>query len=102
MNVIKDLKIICWPMLNILALSLPVYLFTQQSFLKFGELTTASVMLTLITGFLPITLLVSLFFAFKIMKGNKQTRRDFVALLMLTQLCAVWFYWNVIPVIFWK
>ena len=49
------------PWLCLLALTLPVYLYTQQSFLRFGEITAASVLLAVLSGSLPIFLCFALY-----------------------------------------
>jgi CubicO group peptidase (beta-lactamase class C family) len=93
---------IIWPFLNILAFSIPVFLYTKQSFLYFGELTTASFLLAVFSGLLPISLLFSLYLIFLGKLKNKWKKWDSLALLMLLQLCLVLIYWHVIPVIFWQ
>jgi len=95
------LKAILWPFLNILAFSIPVYLYGNQSFLKFGELTSASSALAVLSGLLPVTLLLSVFLALKNKAKSNQTRRDIVALLALTQCCLVLASRDVIPIVFW-
>lgn len=99
---IASQKAIFWPCVNLLALSVPVILYTKQSFLKFGELTTASFLLAVISALLPVTLLLSLFFSIQKELKSKWEKWDCVALFTLLQLCLVLFYWDVIPVIFWR
>jgi CubicO group peptidase (beta-lactamase class C family) len=95
-------NIIFRPFLHLLVFSIPIYLYTEQSFLNFGELTPASFILAAISGLLPITLLLSLLFSFNHERQRKWLKWDRVALLMLLQLCLVLFYWDVIPIIFWR
>lgn len=95
-------KAIFWPCLNLLMLSLPIFLYSKQSFLSFGELTTASFLLSVISGLLPLILLLSLILALRKKSQNKWQKFDCAVLLMSLQLCLVLFYWRVLPVIFWQ
>jgi len=93
---------IFWPLLNILAFSIPTVLYSQQSFIYFGEITLASFFLAVLSGGLLVTVMLSLFFVHKTKLTNSGQKRDCLALLMLWQLCLVLCYWNVFPVIFWQ
>jgi len=99
---IKQNKLILGPFLNILALSIPLLMYTQQSFLNFGELTAASFLMAVISALIPVTLVVSLLFAYKKKLVNKWIKWDCAAILMLLQLSMVLVYWQVFPVIFWR
>jgi CubicO group peptidase (beta-lactamase class C family) len=90
------------PLLNILALAVPIYLFMNQPFIIFGEQTLASLSLAVITGLLPITLLLPLFYIFRKKLNSKWAIWDCSALIMLMQLCLVLIYWDVFPAIFWQ
>lgn len=96
------LKIILWPFLNILGFSIPIILFFNQSFLAFGDLTAASFSLASASGFLPLSLFVSLILLFRQQIQNRWGRLDFLALAASMQLCMVLVYWNVVPLIFWQ
>jgi CubicO group peptidase (beta-lactamase class C family) len=106
MRVIKrdkdNLKGIQWPFINIVLFSLPIYLYVNQSFLAFGDITAASILLALFTGGLPITLLFSLWVSIKEMSCGKLIKLDIVAIIMALQLCLVLFFWGLIPTIFWQ
>jgi hypothetical protein len=94
--------VLLWPLLNILLFSVPILLFLNQSFIKFGELSPASFSLALVSGLLPMTLLFSLFMCLKKKPKNRWVGCDCVALLMSIQLCAMLLYWDVIPIVFWR
>jgi hypothetical protein len=94
--------VLLWPLLNILLFSVPILLFLNQSFIKFGELSPASFSLALVSGLLPMTLLFSLFLCIKKKPKNRWVGCDCVALLMSIQLCAMLLYWDVIPIVFWR
>lgn len=98
----QSAKPLLWPLITLLALSIPIYLFTTQSLFEFGELTAASGLLAMITGLLPISLIVSLLMLYRTKLANAGEKRDFFALLMLLQLCTVLIYWQQLPAIFWR
>jgi len=99
---IKQHKLILGPFLNIMALSIPLLMYTQQSFLNFGELTAASFLMAAISALMPVTLVLSLLFSYKKKLVNKWIKWDCAAILMLLQLSMVLVYWQVFPVIFWR
>jgi CubicO group peptidase (beta-lactamase class C family) len=98
----KGSQIIFWPFLNILAFSIPVIFYLNQSFLSFGELTAASLSLAVVSGLLPLTLLIALLLVFRQGFQTKWARLDCLASVASLQLCAVLFFWGVVPLIFWQ
>jgi len=97
----QRLKVIGWPLVNLFGFSIPVYFYYNQSFLKFGELTAASFSLAIVSGLLPLTLLVAIFLGIKKVKTHRLLK-DVIASFMLLQLCLVLIYWDLLPTIFWR
>ena len=60
----ENSKIILWAHINFLSFSIPILFIASQSFLRFGELTAASLSLAFVTGLLPVTLLFFLLFLY--------------------------------------
>ena len=90
---------VAWPACNILALALPICLYSHQSFLQFGEPSVANYLLYMFTAMLPITLFISLY---KVLRGKACSRkRDAVAIFTVLQMSLVLVYWQVFPVAFW-
>jgi CubicO group peptidase (beta-lactamase class C family) len=91
-----------WGFLNLLLFSLPIYLFVQQSFLQFGDITAASVILAFLSGILPLTLLFSLWIS---LSGNLQSKiikLDVAAIMISIQFVLVLAIWGRLPIIFWQ
>ncbi len=91
-----------WGFLNLLLFSLPSYLYVQQSFLQFGDITAASVTLAFLSGILPLTLLFSLWIS---LRGNLQSKiikRDVAAIMFSIQFVLVLAIWGLLPIIFWQ
>jgi CubicO group peptidase (beta-lactamase class C family) len=85
------------PFVNILAFLIPAGLYYRQDFLQFGDFTLASGSLAIVSGLLPVSALSVL-----ILDGRSPGNgRDGLALLFLLQWCAVLYYWNMLPLIFW-
>lgn len=94
-------KVLALPVACILGFSIPVYFFLHQPFFEFGDKNAASVSLAVITGLLPLALLVSILYWFKARK-NTSSVSDIAALFMSLQLCLVLFYWDLMPLVFWR
>jgi len=91
-----------WAFINLLVFSLPIYLYFQQSFLQFGDITAASVSLAFLSGILPLTLLFSLWVS---LRGNLQsnlTKLDIAAIMISIQFVLVLATWRQFPFIFWQ
>ncbi len=91
-----------WSLMNLLALAIPTALFLNQSFLAFGDITMASISLALVTMFLPVSLLHSLWRCYQQGWGVKGSKRDGLFLILAIQLCCVLAAWGHLPAIFWR
>ena len=91
-----------WGFINLLLFSLPVYLYVQQSFLQFGDITAASISLAFLSGILPLTLLFSLWISLRVKLQSKLIKLDVAAILISVQLVLVLVFWGQLPVIFWQ
>jgi len=91
-----------WGFINLLMFSLPIYLYVQQSFLQFGDITAASVSLAFLSGILPLTLLFSLWISLRAKLQSKLTKLDVAAILISVQFVLVLVFWGQLPVIFWQ
>ncbi|MEP0355610.1 serine hydrolase domain-containing protein [Paraglaciecola sp.] len=91
-----------WGFINLLLFSFPVYLYVQQSFLQFGDITAASVSLAFLSGVLPLTLLFSLWISLRVKLQSKLIKLDVAAILISVQLVLVMVFWGQLPVIFWQ
>ena len=88
------------PFISIVGFAIPACFYYQQPFLKFGEMTAASLSLAIVTGLLPLSLLLAIGLT---VRGRLigAARRDVLAFIMLFQWCAVLFYWDLLPTVFW-
>lgn len=99
----KDgLRPIKWVFINLALFSLPIYLYANQSFLKFGDITAASICLAFLSGLLPITLLFSLWISLRGKLQSKLIKLDIASFMMSIQFCLVLAAWGQIPIIFWQ
>ncbi|MEM1155834.1 MAG: serine hydrolase [Pseudomonadota bacterium] len=87
------------PWICLIAFALPIYLYTTQSFLQFGERTTASVLVAILTGALPVSLGVALYL---VARGERSSKPDLYTLIAGFQLCAILMVVGVLPVMFWR
>ena len=91
-----------WGFINLLLFSLPIYLYVQQSFLQFGDITAASVLLAIFSGILPLTLLFSLWISVRENLQSKLTKLDVVAIMISVQFVLVLVARGQLPIIFWQ
>ncbi len=91
-----------WGFINLLLFSLPIYLYVQQSFLQFGDITAASVLLAIFSGILPLTLLFSLWISVRENLQSKLTKLDVVAIMISVQFVLVLVAKGQLPIIFWQ
>lgn len=91
-----------WGFINLMSFAVPTFFYMNQSFLAFGDITTASVSLAILTGLLPITLLLSLWVCLKSREYQKSIKLDAIFILMSLQMCLVLAAWGLIPTIFWQ
>ncbi|WOJ97073.1 serine hydrolase domain-containing protein [Congregibacter brevis] len=87
------------PWLCLLAFALPVYLYTKQSYLQFGEFTLASATLAALSCLLPVCLV---FAAYRMWSHQGRSNFDQVAVLFSLQLCLVMFQQGALPLVFWQ
>jgi hypothetical protein len=90
---------ILWPWLCLMAFSFPIYLYSRQSYLQFGELTMASAALAALSALLPLCLMYSLY---RWWTHRERRLFDMGALLVSFQLCLVLLYQGVLPLVFWQ
>ncbi|WP_259399192.1 hypothetical protein [Pseudoalteromonas sp. SG43-7] len=99
----KDgLRRIKWGFINLVLFSLSIYLYVNQSFLKFGDITAASICLAFLSGVLPITLLFSLWISLRGKLQSKLIKLDIASIMMSIQFCLVLAAWGQISTIFWQ
>lgn len=95
----------CWilfaPLLNLIAFAFPIVLYFQQPFLEFGEITLASFSLAALSGLLPIMLLSSAIVGGRSKPLNRRKKWDVAANWMAFQWCALLWFWDLLPLVFW-
>lgn len=90
-------QIITLPFLSVLGLLIPFPFLLNQSFLNLGDVTFANVLLAIVTGVLPIAMLL----------GSRKTQRnkiltlDTVGVLFIFQWTVILIFWSVIPFRLW-
>jgi len=93
----KQNQIITLPFLSILGLLIPFPFLLNQSFLNLGDVTFANVLLAIVTGVLPIAMILG---SRKIQR-NKILTIDTVGILFIFQWTVILIYWSVIPFRLW-
>lgn len=91
-----------WSFFNLILFSLPTFLYVNQSFLKFGDITAASISLAVLSGLLPVTLFYSLWASLKEKLPSRLIQCDIAAIIMSIQFLLVLVAWGWIPTIFWQ
>lgn len=86
------------PFVGVLALTLPLPFFYQQSFVQLGDLTLASGLLAAVTGALPVAMLVGLGMT---LCRKTISRADLAAMLAVLQLTLLLAAWNLLPFRVW-
>lgn len=89
------------PFLSLIGLGLPIPFFFNQSFLALGDFTLASFMLALVTGLLPIAMLLGLFHTFKNRGAHIFSKLDIYLLVSILQWTLVLVYWGMLPFRLW-
>ncbi|MBA3563200.1 MAG: beta-lactamase family protein [Gammaproteobacteria bacterium] len=89
------------PFLAVIALSLPLPFYLQQSFLQLGDATVASVLLAAVTGALPLAMVVGLVFQFRRRTTGVIAALDVLAMLAVLQWTIVLAGWNLLPFRLW-
>ncbi|MBT8181831.1 MAG: beta-lactamase family protein [Eudoraea sp.] len=91
-------QIITFPFLSVLGLLFPIPFILNQSFLNLGDFTFANVLLAIVTGILPIAMILG---SRKIWR-NKRLTIDAVGTLFVLQWTVILIYWNLIPLRLWS
>ena len=94
----KKNQMIVIPFLAIFGLSIPIPFLVNQSFLSLGEITFANVLLAIVTGFLPIAMLIGIKKIFR----NKNKLIDKIGILFILQWSVILIYWSMIPFRLWS
>lgn len=94
------------PLLSLLALLLPLPFFYFQSYLRLGDVTVASVLLTLATAALPLATAFGLARCWRSRgtpaEAGSWAKWDWVALLAALQLLLVLAWWGLLPLRLWQ
>ncbi|WP_232056543.1 hypothetical protein [Pseudoalteromonas sp. A25] len=88
--------------LNVSLFALPTYFYSQQSFLAFGDVTIASVLLAILSSLLPVSASLSLYLCIFKTPEYKMKKLDIVALISLLILCLILIAWGQLPLTFWR
>jgi len=94
-------KYLQWPWYSLLLFTIPIFAFSQQSFIHFGELTLASGLLTIASLLLPISLTISAIKMVKPTQYSQIMRRDLIATVLALHLIIMLLYWGALPIKFW-
>jgi CubicO group peptidase (beta-lactamase class C family) len=89
------------PFLSVCCLFIPIPFFLIQPFIALGDLTVASFLTALVTGFLPLAML---FGCWKYFKGGISTRLkkiELLAIMLVLQWITVLCFWGLIPLRLW-
>jgi CubicO group peptidase (beta-lactamase class C family) len=95
-------SILAAPLAALLALLLPLPFFLNQSFLQLGDRTTASVLLALVTGLLPVAMACGLVVAARRRPTGVRAACDAIASLAVLQWLLVLAAWGVLPLLLWR
>ncbi|KZN49446.1 serine hydrolase domain-containing protein [Pseudoalteromonas luteoviolacea] len=87
---------------NLIMFAIPITLYTQQSFMQFGELTVASFSLMLLSGLLPLSLTWSAYKTKAFLTQSKIYWFDMVCLICALQFCIMLLLNQQLPIIFWQ
>lgn len=94
------------PLLSLLALLLPLPFFYFQSYLRLGDVTVASVLLTVATAALPLATAFGLARCWRsrgtAAEAGSWAKWDWVALLAALQLLLVLAWWGLLPLRLWQ
>ncbi len=91
-----------WPALCLALLVLAPSLYLTQSFLAIGDPTPANLVIALLSGLLPLTLIAA---AWQRVGGGLRTvaaRMDILAIFGLLQWCVVLAVWGLVPFLLWR
>jgi hypothetical protein len=91
-----------WPALTLALLVFAPALYFTQSFLAIGDPTPANVLVAVLTGLLPIALLVGAAQCVRAGVGTLSVRLDLVAIAGLLQWYVVLATWGLAPLVLWR
>ncbi len=91
-----------WPALCFVLLLLAPALYLTQSFLAIGDPTPANVTMAVLTGALPVALVVGVVQRVRAGVGTLGARLDLAAIAGLLQWCAVLAAWGLVPLVLWR
>lgn len=91
-------KDVMLPYLAMLAFVIPIALYRQQTYLQFGEMTLASMMLYLVSALLPLSLLSAVILQ---VKSKDRLNTDLLINLFALQFCILLMANDQLPVKFW-
>ena len=91
-----------WPALTLTLLVTAPGLYLTQSFLAIGDPTPANVLVAVLTGLLPIALLVGAMQRVRAGVGTLSARLDLAAIAGLLQWCVVLVAWGLLPLVLWR
>ena len=91
-----------WPALCLVLLVVAPGLYLTQSFLAIGDPTPANVAMALLTGALPVALVVAGVQRLRAGVRTTGARLDLVAIVGLLQWCGVLAAWGLVPLVMWR
>jgi hypothetical protein len=91
-----------WPALCLVLLLLAPTLYLTQSFLAIGDPTPANVTMAVLTGALPVALVVASVQRMRAGVDTPRARLDLAAIVGLLQWCAVVAAWGLVPLVMWR
>ncbi len=91
-----------WPALCLALLLVAPALYLTQSFLAIGDPTPANLAITLLTGALPLTLLLAVAHRVRTGFSARAARLDLLALAGALQWCVVLATWRMLPLALWR
>ena len=89
------------PFMATMALGIPIPLLLAQSFLQLGDLTPASAALAIVTGVLPLAMIVGLCRAVREGAAGRHAVLDMVAMVAVLQWTIVLAVWGLVPLRLW-
>jgi len=90
--------IILFPFFSIMGLLIPIPFLLNQSFLNLGDFTFVNILLAVVIGVLPLTMI----FGILKMRKSKTSSIDAIGTLFILQWMAVLFYWSIILLSLWS
>jgi CubicO group peptidase (beta-lactamase class C family) len=91
-----------WPTLCLALLIVAPALYLAQSFLAIGDPTPANVAIAMLTGLLPLALLLAAVHRLRAGAGGWMARLELLALAGALQWCAVLATWGMLPFVLWR